>query len=299
MSNLDTLIQYILDLRTRVLGLEQQETPFEAGLLPPSAGGTGVDNGTFTLTLGASVSLSTTPAPASAKYIVQTADATLTNEQALGALATGILKNTTSTGVLSIATGTDLPAHDHAAGDIVSGTIATARLGSGTASASTLLFGDSTWSTLAAADIPNLDASKITTGTIGAARLGSGTASASTLLFGDSTWSTLAAADIPNLDASKITSGTIGTARLGSGTANSSSFLRGDGTWSNTFATGINVGSISGAGTGQVYASHSVKTGSANPTYAFGNYTASGDAAISGYCTFSVGGTNRKFAIIT
>lgn len=42
-------------------------------------------------------------APKSAKYIVQTADATLTAEQALGALATGILKNTTTTGVLSIA----------------------------------------------------------------------------------------------------------------------------------------------------------------------------------------------------
>jgi hypothetical protein len=47
-------------------------------------------------------------APANATYIVQTADGTLTNEQALGALATGILKNTTTTGVLSIAAqGTD------------------------------------------------------------------------------------------------------------------------------------------------------------------------------------------------
>jgi len=48
-------------------------------------------------------------APVGAKYIVQTADATLTNEQALGALATGILKNTTITGVLSIATASDFP----------------------------------------------------------------------------------------------------------------------------------------------------------------------------------------------
>lgn len=50
-------------------------------------------------------------APIDATYIVQTANGTLTNEQALGALATGVLKNTTSTGVLSIATGTDLPTH--------------------------------------------------------------------------------------------------------------------------------------------------------------------------------------------
>jgi len=48
-------------------------------------------------------------APVGATYIVQTADATLTNEQALGALTTGILKNTTSTGVLSIAAIADLP----------------------------------------------------------------------------------------------------------------------------------------------------------------------------------------------
>lgn len=47
-------------------------------------------------------------APVGAKYIVQQADGTLTNEQALGALATGLLKNTTGTGVLSIAVaGTD------------------------------------------------------------------------------------------------------------------------------------------------------------------------------------------------
>lgn len=49
-----------------------------------------------------------TPAPVGATYITQTADGTLTNEQALGALATGLLKNTTTTGVLSIAVaGTD------------------------------------------------------------------------------------------------------------------------------------------------------------------------------------------------
>jgi hypothetical protein len=44
------------------------------------------------------------------KFILQgTTDATATGAQFLGALGTGILKNTTSTGVLSIATGADLP----------------------------------------------------------------------------------------------------------------------------------------------------------------------------------------------
>lgn len=47
-------------------------------------------------------------APTTATYITQTPDATLSNEQALSLLATGIVKNTTGTGVLSIATaGTD------------------------------------------------------------------------------------------------------------------------------------------------------------------------------------------------
>lgn len=47
-------------------------------------------------------------APTDATYIVQTANGSLSNEQALAALATGIVKNTTTTGVLSIAAaGTD------------------------------------------------------------------------------------------------------------------------------------------------------------------------------------------------
>lgn len=47
-------------------------------------------------------------APADATYITQTANGTLSAEQALSALATGLVKNTTGTGVLSIAAaGTD------------------------------------------------------------------------------------------------------------------------------------------------------------------------------------------------
>jgi hypothetical protein len=48
----------------------------------------------------------TTYAPVGAKYIVQTADATLTNEQALASLSTGMVKVTTTTGVLSSVSGT-------------------------------------------------------------------------------------------------------------------------------------------------------------------------------------------------
>ena len=45
-------------------------------------------------------------APANATYITQTADATLSAEQAMGALGTGLVKNTTTTGVQSIYAGT-------------------------------------------------------------------------------------------------------------------------------------------------------------------------------------------------
>lgn len=46
-----------------------------------------------------------TPAPANATYITQTANGTLTAEQALGSLGTGLVKNTTTTGILSIYAG--------------------------------------------------------------------------------------------------------------------------------------------------------------------------------------------------
>ena len=58
--------------------------------------------------------------PFSNKFIVQgTTDAGLTGAQFLGALGTGIVKNTTSTGVLSIATGADLPAMSATVGGAV------------------------------------------------------------------------------------------------------------------------------------------------------------------------------------
>ena len=85
-------------------------------------------------------------APVGATYITQTADGTLTNEQALSALATGLVKNTNGTGVLSIATaGTDYAAasHAHSAADITSGTLLVGRGGTGVSTfggANTILY---------------------------------------------------------------------------------------------------------------------------------------------------------------
>lgn len=75
--------------------------------------------------------------------------------------------------------------HNHAGSEITSGTVGTARLGSGTASNSTYLRGDSTWSAL--------NGSHITSGLVAVARLGSGTADASTFLRGDGSWASPAA----------------------------------------------------------------------------------------------------------
>ena len=65
--------------------------------------------------------------------------------------------------------------------DVSNGTVAVARLGSGTANSTTILYGNGVFA--AAPDSTN--ASALTSGTVAPARLGSGTANSTTILYGN------------------------------------------------------------------------------------------------------------------
>jgi hypothetical protein len=103
---------------------------------------------------GAWTALPASGANALGTYLVQTATNAPANAQVLAALATGLAKVTTTTGVVSIAAaGTDyLTPTGNGSGltaltatNLGSGTVPTARLATGTANSSTFLRGDQTW----------------------------------------------------------------------------------------------------------------------------------------------------------
>ena len=88
-------------------------------------------------------------APNDPYYVVTQPSVELGNATDLGSLSTGILKSTSSLGIatVSIATGSDLPSHNHSTSDITSGILGVARGGTGSSSTPTngqILIGNGT-----------------------------------------------------------------------------------------------------------------------------------------------------------
>ena len=148
----------IIDLTTQV-----------TGVLPQANGGLGAASltctaGDFVTCSGSACSCSTPSggggAPVGATYITQTADGTLTNEQALSSLSTGLVSVTTGTGVLSNYAGSSCAADRYAtstsgAGALTCSQVSVAGINAtGTPSATTYLRGDGTWSTVSGSGSP-------------------------------------------------------------------------------------------------------------------------------------------------
>lgn len=92
-------------------------------------------------------------APTDATYITQTANGTLSNEQAMGSLGTGLVKNTTTTGVQSIYAGTSctnqFPRSLDASGAATCASVANADITNATIDLTTKVTGDLPLSNLA------------------------------------------------------------------------------------------------------------------------------------------------------
>lgn len=183
-------------------------------------------------------------APLSATYITQTPHPTLTGEQALSLLATGLLKSTTVTGAVSIAVaGTDYltPTGNGSqltalnATQLTSGTIPDGRFPAVLPAVS--------GANLAALNASNLDsgtvpdarfpatlpvASGVNLTALNASNLGSGTVPDARF---PATLPAASGVNLTALNASALTSGTVAPARLGTGSGGATKFLREDSTW--------------------------------------------------------------------
>lgn len=153
-------------------------------------------------------------APISATFITQTPNTTLTNEQSLSLLSTGLVKNASGTGILTIAVpGIDFLAVNGNgsqltnlnASNLASGTVPDARF-------------PAVLPALSGINLTNLNATNLSTGTVPDARF-------------PSILPAVSGANLTNLNGTNITSGTVNQARLGSGGGGSTKFLREDNTW--------------------------------------------------------------------
>jgi hypothetical protein len=122
------------------------------------------------------------------------------------------------------------------ASNLGSGTVPTARLGSGSASGTTYLRGDQTWATVSAGPAGNDTEVQFNDGGVMAGDSGLTWNKTTNVLTTTGGFSGPGSA-LTALNASNLGSGTAPTARLGSGSATSSTFLRGDSTWATPTAS--------------------------------------------------------------
>lgn len=206
------------------------------GTVPTARLGSGTANSTTYLRGDSTWAAITSTTPAGSDTFVQFNDGGV-----FGAEAAFAYNKTTDTLTVTNFSGNGSALTSLNASQLTTGTVGSARLGSGTANSSTYLRGDGTWASPGSGAPGGAD----TNVQFNDAGSFNGEAAFSYNKTTDTlTVTNLAGAGaaITTLNAGNLSSGTVPTARLGSGTANSTTYLRGDQTWA-TVSGGTPAGS--------------------------------------------------------